>query len=61
MVEPVDSIVNQYKILGELRGLNLTLTEKEIWDIVDEAIRLKLGARGLRTLADKLMKDRMYI
>lgn len=60
MTQPVDSLVNQYKILGELARVNLSLTENEIWDIVDKAMTLKVGARALKSVCEEHLRERMF-
>jgi len=56
-----ECVANQYKQLGLLRGIDLSLTKKEIEEIADEAMKLKVGARGLKILAEKKLFDRSYI
>lgn len=60
LTEPKNAIVRQYKKMFELDGLNLEI-EPEVLDlIVDTSIENKLGARGLRSICEKIMTDAMY-
>lgn len=61
LTDPVDSVVNQYAKLGELRDINLKLTKKELKEIVKEAVDIGTGARALRPLAEKRLMDKMFI
>lgn len=60
LTEPKNAIVRQYKKMFELDGLNLEI-EPEVLDlIVDTSIENRLGARGLRSICEKIMTDAMY-
>ena len=41
-------------------GVKLTVEEGAVREIASTAIRLKTGARGLRTIIESLMTDVMY-
>lgn len=58
--EPKNSLVKQYTKLMALDGITLTFKEEAIDYIVDQAVELKLGARGLRSIIEKIMTDLMY-
>ncbi|HBJ77225.1 MAG TPA: ATP-dependent Clp protease ATP-binding subunit ClpX, partial [Porphyromonadaceae bacterium] len=60
LVEPKNAVVKQYKRLFELDGVTLTFEEGVLDFIVDKAIEFKLGARGLRSIAETIMMDVMY-
>ena len=60
MVEPKNSITKQYVKLFDMDGVKLEFEDEAIEYIVDKAIEFKLGARGLRSLAESLMVDFMY-
>lgn len=60
MVEPKNSITKQYVKLFDMDGVKLEFEEEAIEYIVDKAIEFKLGARGLRSLAESVMVDFMY-
>ncbi|GAB4378015.1 MAG: ATP-dependent Clp protease ATP-binding subunit ClpX [Calditrichia bacterium] len=60
LVEPKNSLVKQYKKLFELEGIELKFTEKSLLEIVRMAQKRKTGARGLRSILEKVMLDVMF-
>ncbi|XOD67930.1 MAG: ATP-dependent Clp protease ATP-binding subunit ClpX [Flavobacteriales bacterium Tduv] len=60
MVEPKNSLIKQYKKLFELDQINLDVTDEALDIIVQKAIELDLGARGLRSLCEEIFKDFMF-
>ena len=60
MVEPKNAITKQYAKLFDMDGVKLRFDDEAIEYIVDKAIEFKLGARGLRSLAESVMVDFMY-
>ena len=60
MVEPKNAITKQYAKLFDMDGVKLKFNDEAIEYIVDKAIEFKLGARGLRSLAESVMVDFMY-
>jgi ATP-dependent Clp protease ATP-binding subunit ClpX len=58
--KPRNAIVKQYKKLFELENVKLTFTEGAIRAIAREAMKKKTGARGLRSIMEKVMLDVMY-
>lgn len=60
LVEPKNSIVRQYTKLFEMDGVKLTFTPEALDYIVDKAVEFKLGARGLRSIAETIMMEAMY-
>jgi ATP-dependent Clp protease ATP-binding subunit ClpX len=60
LVEPKNSIIKQYIKLFEMDGVKLVIEEDVKEFIVDKAIEYKLGARGLRSIAESIMMDAMY-
>ena len=60
LTEPKNAILRQYERLFEIDGIKLVI-EPEVMDvIVDTAIKNKLGARGLRSICEKIMNDAMF-
>lgn len=52
--------MKQYKKLFELEGIELII-EPEVYDfMVEKAVEFKLGARGLRSIAESILTDAMY-
>ena len=60
LIEPKNSLVKQYKKLFEIDGVELEFKEEAIEAIVDKAIELKTGARGLRSIIEEVMTDIMF-
>jgi len=58
--EPKNAITKQYKKMLELDGVKLTFEPEAIDLIAEKAIKRKTGARGLRSIMEKLMLDLMY-
>jgi ATP-dependent Clp protease ATP-binding subunit ClpX len=57
---PKNAISKQYKKLFELENVKLTFTEGALRGIAREAMKKKTGARGLRSIMEKVMLDIMY-
>jgi ATP-dependent Clp protease ATP-binding subunit ClpX len=57
---PRNAIVKQYKKLFELENVKLTFTEGALRGIARDALKKKTGARGLRSIMEKVMLDVMY-
>lgn len=60
LTEPVDSIVNQFKILFELDCIDLEFTKECLEAIADKAIENGTGARALRAIMEDFMTDYMF-
>ena len=60
LTEPKNALIKQYVKLFELDGIKLDFAEDAIDYIVEKAVELKLGARGLRSIVEKIMTNAMY-
>ena len=60
LVEPKNALVKQYERLFQLDGITLTFDDESLDYIVGKAVELKLGARGLRSIIEKIMTNAMY-
>ncbi|UAT43114.1 ATP-dependent Clp protease ATP-binding subunit ClpX [Anaplasmataceae bacterium AB001_6] len=60
LIEPKNALVKQYKKMFFYDGYNLLFTEDALSNIADNAIKINLGARGLRSIMEKLLLDHMY-
>ena len=60
LTEPKNSLVKQYKRLFEIDGIKLVIEDEVLDYIVDKAVEFRLGARGLRSLVETIMKEPMY-
>ena len=58
--EPKNSIGKQYKKLFQMDGITLTFAPETLEYIVDKAVEYKLGARGLRSITEMIMRDAMF-
>lgn len=58
--EPKNALVKQYKKLIGLDGAELHFEEKALREIVKMAVERKTGARGLRSIMEKSLKELMY-
>ncbi len=60
LTEPKNAIIKQYQKLVGFDGVKLTVEEDAVLEIARTAIRLKTGARGLRTIIESIMTEIMY-
>lgn len=60
LTKPKNALIKQYKKLLELEGIELSFSTEVIDYIVEKAIELKLGARGLRSICENIMTDVMF-
>lgn len=60
LTEPKNSIIKQYSKLFKMDQIELIFDEEALDYIVDKAIEFKLGARGLRSITETIIMDKMY-
>ena len=60
LTEPKNAIVSQYKAMLAMDGVELEFADDALEYIVDKAVEFKLGARGLRSICEAVMKELMY-
>ncbi len=60
LLEPKNALIQQYERMFELEVVELTFTKSAVIAIAEEAIKRKTGARGLRSIIEKVMLDTMY-
>ena len=60
LTEPKNALVRQYERLFEMDGVELKFEPEVLEYIVDKAIEFKLGARGLRSIAEAIMTEAMF-
>jgi len=58
--EPKNALVKQYQRLFEMEDVELTFHEAALREIARKAIIRKTGARGLRSIMEKILLDTMY-
>jgi ATP-dependent Clp protease ATP-binding subunit ClpX len=60
LTEPKNAIAKQFKRLFELDNVELVFTPEALRAAAREAMKLKTGARGLRTIIEQVLLDVMY-
>ena len=60
LTEPKNSIIKQYIKLMEMDGVELEFDDEALEYIVDTAVEYKLGARGLRSIVETIMMEKMF-
>ena len=60
LTEPKNALVKQYRKLLEMDGVDLTFTPDALSAIADEALARNTGARGLRAIIEKVMRNVMF-
>ena len=60
LTEPKNSIIKQYIKLMEMDGVALSFEPETLDYIVDVAMEYKLGARGLRSIVETIMQEKMF-
>ena len=60
LTEPKNSIIKQYMKLMEMDGVELVFEDEALEYIVDTAVEYKLGARGLRSIVETIMMEKMF-
>lgn len=60
LTEPKNSLVKQYKKLFDIDNITLEIDDDAISAIAEKSIKLKTGARGLRSVLENLMLGCMY-
>lgn len=58
--EPKNALIRQYQRLFELDGVQLEFDDEAVEAIADQTMLRKTGARGLRAIIEKAMRDLMY-
>jgi len=61
LVEPRNALLKQYqKLLSLLDDVELVVTEEALDAVAEEALERKTGARALRTVIERVMRDVMF-
>ena len=60
LTEPKNSIIKQYQRIMEMDGIELTFTDEALEEIARETLKRNSGARGLRSVLEKLLIPVMY-
>jgi ATP-dependent Clp protease ATP-binding subunit ClpX len=60
LIEPKNSLTDQYKQVFKLDGIELTFKDEALGYIADKALELGIGARGLKSVLERSMMELMY-
>ncbi|MDR2886021.1 MAG: AAA family ATPase, partial [Rikenellaceae bacterium] len=60
LTQPKNAIIRQYTRLFEIEDIKLSFDDKVLDYIVDKAVEFGLGARGLRSICERMMMDVMF-
>ena len=58
--KPKNALIKQYQKLFEIDNISLKIEDAVLDFIVEKAIELKLGARGLRSICEAILTDAMF-
>ena len=58
--EPKNALVKQYKRIFDLDGVGLTFDPAALWEIARQSVELGTGARGLRAVLERILRDVMF-
>lgn len=58
--EPKNALTKQYKSMFADDGVELVFDDDALFEIASKAVRMKTGARGLKSIMENLMLDVMY-
>ncbi len=61
MTEPKNALVKQYKTMFKIDGVDLEIKSDAVRAVAKKAMKLKTGARGLRTIMEDIMLDIMFV
>ena len=61
MTEPKNALVKQYKTMFKIDGVELEVKDDAVKKVAKKAMKLKTGARGLRTIMEDVMLDIMFV
>lgn len=60
LIEPRNSLIRQYEQLFQLSGVELRFTRGALREIAKTALGMGTGARGLRTVCERLLTETMF-
>lgn len=59
--EPKNNIIDQYKTLFKYEGISLEFDDKYLYNVAEESLKQKIGARGLRSIIEKDLQETQFI
>ena len=60
LTEPKNALIKQYRKLFDMEGAELEFRESALAAMAERAVAKKTGARGLRSIVEKVLLDTMY-
>lgn len=60
LTQPKNALVKQFQALFSMEDVELSFEEDALQAIAEQALAVKTGARGLRSIIEKLLLDLMY-
>lgn len=60
LTDPKNALIKQYKRMISFEGAELVVTDDALRAIAHEAIKRGTGARGLRSICERVLQDTMY-
>ena len=60
LTQPKNAIIKQYQKLFEMDNVELEFEQEALQLIAEKSLKRKSGARGLRTIVEKILLDTMY-
>jgi len=60
LLEPKNALTRQYKALLNYDDVELIFEDEALGAIADKAIKMEIGARGLRSVMENIMTDIMF-
>ena len=60
LTEPKNSIIRQYQKIMDMDGVKMDIDSAALDYIVDKAVEYKLGARGLRSIVEGILRDALF-
>ena len=60
LTKPKNALLKQFQALFEMEGIRMTYTDSAVEAIARKTIELKVGARGLRMVLEKIMLEAFY-
>ena len=60
LTQPKNALTKQFKRLFEMEGVELDIREEALHEIAKKAMERKTGARGLRSIIERILMETMY-
>lgn len=60
LIKPKNALIKQYQKLFNMDNISINITDEALDIIVEETLKLGLGARGLRTFCEKIFLEYLF-